>query len=325
MENTEKDITREARVIRVEAKVCLVEADGERFLATPRGQLFDVLAGVKNPVAVGDRVRVSLHGDPVAIEEVLPRRNHLSRVASSHDPREQVLVANVDQLVLVGSLSRPGFSSNRTDRILAACAWHEIPAVLVLNQTVLAREGEVEAIRESYAAARVLVLQTCAIDGGGLAELAAALKDKVTVLYGASGAGKSTLLNALQPGLNLKVGKTSKYWKSGKHTTTFSELHPLDMGGFVIDTPGVRVFRLHDISRAALPDLFPEFSAFEVNCRYQDCSHNHEPGCAVWDAVDEGALPATRYASYLELLEEIDPNAAAPVPDALPPEAQENT
>ena len=92
MENTEKDITREARVIRVEAKVCLVEADGERFLATPRGQLFDVLAGVKNPVAVGDRVRVSLHGDPVAIEEVLPRRNHLSRVASSHDPREQVEV-----------------------------------------------------------------------------------------------------------------------------------------------------------------------------------------------------------------------------------------
>ncbi|MAE27542.1 MAG: ribosome small subunit-dependent GTPase A [Planctomycetes bacterium] len=321
---TVMDNTREARVIRVEAKVCLVEADGERFLATPRGQLFEGLAGTKNPVAVGDRVRVSLHGDPVAIEEVLPRSNHLSRVASSHDPREQVLVANVDQLVLVGSLSRPGFSSNRTDRILAACAWHEIPAVLVLNKTDLARDGDLDAIRDTYAAAQVRVLPTCATEGHGLEALADTLKDKVTVLYGASGAGKSTLLNALQPGLNLKVGKTSKYWKSGKHTTTFSELHALDMGGFVIDTPGVRVFRLHDISRAALPDLFPEFSAFESNCRYQDCSHNHEPGCAVWDAVDSGALPPTRYASYLELLEEIDPDAAPPLPDAPAPDAQEN-
>jgi ribosome biogenesis GTPase len=315
--------TREARVIRVEAKVCIVEADGEQFLAAPRGQLFEDLEGVKNPLTVGDRVLVSLEGDPVAIERVLPRRNHLSRIASSHDPREQVLVANVDQLLLVGSLSRPGFSSNRTDRILAACAWHEIPAVLVLNKTDLARAGEVDAIRATYARADVRVLESCALEGTGLAEIAETLKDKVTVLYGASGAGKSTILNAIQPGLNLKVGITSKYWKAGKHTTSFTELHPLDIGGFVIDTPGVRVFRLHDVSRAALPDLFPEFSEYRDHCRYPDCSHNHEPNCAVWEAVDAGDLPATRYATYLELLEEIDPAAAPPIPDADPPGDEE--
>ena len=276
----------------------------------PRGKLFEELGGVKNPLAVGDRVKVSLEGDPPGIEEVLPRENYLSRVASSHDPREQVLFANVDQLFVVGSVAKPRFSSNRTDRILAACRWHEIPAHLILNKVDLDEGDEREAIRATYEAAGVEVLETSAVEGPegtGMAELRGRLKDRVSVLYGASGVGKSTLLNALQPELGLKVGKISRYWKGGRHTTSFSQMHRLEFGGWVIDTPGIRVFRLHEVTKSHLRDLFPEFEAFQDGCRYPDCTHDHEPECAVFDAVDQGRLAATRYASYVEMLDEVEP------------------
>jgi ribosome biogenesis GTPase len=236
-------------VVRVDAKVCHVEV-GERLQAVPRGTLFEELGARKNPIAVGDRVEVSLEGDPPGIETVLERRNYLGRVASSHDPREQVLVAaNVDALFVVGSLVDPGFSSNRTDRILAACAWHGVPAALVLNKIDLVERDEVDAVRATYEAVPIEVLETCAKDGRGVPELAARLEGRVTVLYGPSGAGKSTLLNRIQPGLRIKEGRISRYWRQGKHTTTFSTMHRLPGGGYVVDTPGIRVFRLHGALR----------------------------------------------------------------------------
>jgi ribosome biogenesis GTPase len=302
---------RTGRVIRVDAKVCLVDIDGEVIQAAPRGTLFEDLKGQKNPIAVGDLVKVSLDGDPVGVEEVLPRRNYLGRTASSHDPREQVLIANVDQLFLVGSLRKPGFSSRRTDRILAACVWHEIPAILVLNKVDLVDdEEEIADIRATYAAIPIGVIETCATDGRGVDELAESLKGKVSALYGPSGAGKSTLLNRIQPGLNLKEGKVSKYWKQGKHTTTHSALIHLEQGGYVIDTPGIRTFRPYDITREVLRDLFPDFLPFQEKCRFQSCTHDHEPDCAVFDAIDCGELAASRYASYVDLLDEIDPDNA---------------
>jgi len=302
---------RTGRVIRVDAKVCLVDLHGEVIQAAPRGALFEDLQGQKNPIAVGDLVKVSLDGDPVGVEEVLPRRNYLGRTASSHDPREQVLVANVDQLFLVSSLRRPGFSSHRTDRILAACVWHEIPAILVLNKIDLAEDDEELAdIRATYDAIPIDVIETCAKDGRGVNDLAARLKGKVSALYGPSGAGKSTLLNRIQPGLDLKEGKVSKYWNQGKHTTTHSALIHLEQGGYVIDTPGIRTFRLYDLKRANLRDLFPDFAPYQRKCRFPDCTHDHEPDCAVFDAVDCGELAASRYASYVDLLDEIDPENA---------------
>src|SRR5688572_2800544 len=204
------DGTVEGRVVRADARIFHVSV-GERTLpAAPRGKLFEGLSERKNPVAVGDRVRVDVSSTPAAIEEVLERRNYLGRLASAHDPREQVLVANVDQLFVVGSLRKPGFSSNRTDRILAACQWHDIPAVVVLNKTDLARPGEVEDICATYRSAGVDLLETCAIERRGVDELAARLVDRTSVFYGASGAGKSSLLNAIQPDLAIKVGKISK-------------------------------------------------------------------------------------------------------------------
>lgn len=299
------------RVVRTDAKVCHVAVDGATVLAAPRGILFDRANAQKNPVAVGDWVEIDPASSPAALERVEPRTNWLSRTASSHDPREQVLAANVDQLLVIASVNKPGFSSNRTDRILAACEWGRIPAVLVLNKIDLATEHELENLRSTYEPIPIDVLETCAADGRGVDELRERLRGKVSVLYGASGAGKSTLLNAIQPGLKLKVGKISRYWETGKHTTTFSQMHALDIGGYVIDTPGIRVFRLFGVDAAHVRDLFPDFRPFQARCRFSGCSHDHEPECAVFDAVESGELPASRYASYVEILDELRRGRAA--------------
>jgi ribosome biogenesis GTPase / thiamine phosphate phosphatase len=297
----------EGLVVRADAKVCHIDAQGRILLAAPRGKLFEADRQQKNPIAVGDRVLIDLASDPASIESVLPRRNYLGRTASSHDPREQVLVANIDRVFIVGSIVRPGFSSNRTDRILAACFWHDIPATLVVNKIDLAHPDDLEALRETYADAGVEMLRTCALTGEGIEPLRDQLKDRVSMLYGASGAGKSSLLNALQPALKLRTGKISKYWDAGKHTTAFSQLHKLDFGGWVIDTPGIRVFRLHNLTSGELRMLFPEFLRLQERCRFPDCTHNHEPDCAVFAAVESGEVNASRYASYVEMLDELGP------------------
>jgi ribosome biogenesis GTPase len=300
---------RVGRVVRGDAKSYLVELDGEIRTFAPRGKLFEAKEeGTKNPVAVGDLVRVSLDGE-AGVEEVLPRRNWLSRIASSHDPREQILCANVDRLFVLSSLAKPGFSSNRTDRILAACQYSEIPAVLVLNKLDLDVHGQAAEIARSYERSGTHVLPLCAVDGRGLPELVELLRGKTSVFYGGSGVGKSTLLNALEPALALKTGKISKFWDQGKHTTTHSQMHRLPaQDAWVIDTPGIRVFRLYGINQAELVDCYPDFAPFAAHCRFAPtCSHDHEPGCAVFDAVEHGSIAPTRFASYLEIKDELRP------------------
>jgi ribosome biogenesis GTPase len=309
------------RVVRTDAKVCHVEIDGRVIQAAPRGILYatggEQAEAPKNPVAVGDLVEVNDTTSPASLEAVLPRKNSLSRIVSSHDPREQILAANVDQLFVVGSIQEPLFSSSRTDRILAACAWNEIPATVVLNKIDLADEEDVARVRLTYERVPVPVIATCAVDGRGVDELQARLEGKVSVFYGSSGAGKSSLLNRIQPGLKLKEGRISRFWDTGKHTTSFSQLYRLDSGALVIDTPGIRVFRLHGVTVANLPDLFPEFAPFAAQCKFVGCSHDHEPDCAVFDAVDRGELAASRYASFVEMLDEM---RGAPAPEIDAPE-----
>jgi ribosome biogenesis GTPase len=282
--------------------------------------LFEERGERRNPIAVGDQVRVDLATEPAGLEEVLPRRNWLGRTASSHDPREQVLVANVDRVLVIASLARPKFSSLRADRILAACTWHDLPATLVLNKVDLAKQREIDDIVATYEVVGIDVLKTSATKGEGLDAVRERLRSNVCALYGGSGVGKSSLLNALDPALSLKVGKISKYWDAGKHTTTHAQLHALAFGGWVIDTPGIRAFRLHAATPADLRGMFPEFARFAVGCRYPDCSHDHEPGCAVFSAVESGAIAASRFASYIEMLDELrqapaDDEAAEPPED----------
>jgi len=148
------------------------------------------------------------------------------------------------------------------------------------------------------------VIETSARDGRGVEELARRMRDRVSVLYGPSGAGKSSLLNAIQPGLKLREGKISKYWQQGKHTTTFSRLHVLEQGGWVVDTPGIRVFRLHGARRSDLRDMFPDFEPFQKDCHFTGCTHDHEPGCRIRAAVAEGEVPESRYQAWLSLLSE---------------------
>lgn len=294
------------RVLRGDAKAFDVLVDGETRRAAPRGKLFEELGETRNPVAVGDLVRLTEDGTSLGIEEVLPRRNKLSKVSSSHDPREQVLFANVDQVVIVNSIGKPGFSSNRTDRILAACQMEEIPAIVLLNKVDLDRGGEVESIHATYKRAGCAVLETSATANLGLEALRERLVGKTSVMYGASGVGKSTLLNALF-GLDLAIGKISKYWSSGKHTTTFSRWIPIDATTAVVDTPGIRVFRLFGINRRQLEFLYPDFAPYRGRCHFPNCAHDHEPDCAVADAVEAGKLASTRYLSYVEILDELNP------------------
>lgn len=297
------------RVLRVDAKVVHVDVGGEVRHCAIRGKLFENLGRSKNPITVGDIVEVDPHGDPQSIESVHARRNKLSRIASAHDPREQVLFANVDQMFVVASIAKPGFSSNRTDRILAACLHNEIPVTLILNKVDLDKQGVVEDLVATYEAAGIPLLQTCAVEGPdapGIDDLRAALDGRVSAFYGASGVGKSTLLNTLDETLKIKVGKISKYWTAGKHTTSYSQMHRLAIGddSWVIDTPGIRVFRLFDVKAGRLRDLFPEFAKHQRSCHFPNCSHDHEPDCAVYDAVESGEIAPTRFASYLELLDE---------------------
>lgn len=310
-------------VVRGDAKVYHVELLGEHTTRqfAPRGKLFDRLdSGIKNPVAVGDRVRVSLAGDPPAVEEVLERTNYLPRIASSHDPREQILFANVDQLFVVASIVQPTFSSNRTDRILASCSYYEIPSVLILNKMDLDRDGLAAEIRLTYERAGVRVIELTATTGD-VAPLIELLRGKISAFYGASGAGKSTILNRIDPNLKLRTAKISRHLESGRHTTTFSQMYRLDeFDARVVDTPGIRVFRLAGINKAELRDAFPEFEKWQSQCRFPNCSHDHEPDCAVYRAVENGELAPTRYASYIEIIDELVPPPLDDSPEAPPDE-----
>ncbi len=294
-------------VVRVDARQCEVMVDGQIRPARLRGRLFENRSADKNPVAVGDHVVLSQEEHELAIDAVLPRRNLFARrVAGDDADRRQILAANVDQVVVVNSVGLPPFSSIVADRILATCSFAEIPSVLVLNKIDQAKKRKLEKIQASYRQAGCTVLLTSATEQLGMDELLSALRGKVSVLYGLSGVGKSTLMNALDSSLRLEVREASHSLQSGRHTTTFSRWYPLAEGGAVIDTPGVRKFRPYGIPPHELRLHFPELRALGTACRFPACMHRDEPDCAVLSALEQKQLPASRYRSYLELLEELE-------------------
>ncbi|MCA9924296.1 MAG: ribosome small subunit-dependent GTPase A [Anaerolineales bacterium] len=262
-------------------------------------------------VAVGDRVAYSINKDGTGkIESVAERKSVLSRSRPAAGYRklegdqEQVLVANLDQVIFVFAIKNPWPSLRKLDRFLVVAEMNKIAAVICINKIDLDKKGKMQAKFNIYEEIGYPVIYTSVPQNIGISELRACLQDKITVFAGSSGVGKSSLLNAIQPGLGLKVNQVSRATGKGLHTTRYAELFPLSNGGYVADTPGIRGLALFDVEPTELDAYFPDIAPYVSACQFSDCSHRHEPGCAVKTAVSRHQISPDRYDSYLRLREE---------------------
>ena len=282
-----------------------------------RGRLKKGPREVQTVAVVGDRVRflvLDAASDKPSgvIEEVLPRRNRISRMAArrSGGRTEQVLMANLDQVVAIQSLLEPAPQTGFVDRLLVAAERFGVDGVLVLNKCDLVDDLDDSGpeIRkwDYFADLGYKVIWTSAESGRGISELQAALKDRISLLIGASGVGKSTLLNVFQPGLKLRVNEVTEKTGLGRHTTTRTELFPLEGGGFIADSPGIRGFDPWDIDPEQVRDYFPDFTEGSQVCKYRTCVHRDEPQCGVKAMVRSGKIPGWRHAAYLALLKDLE-------------------
>jgi ribosome biogenesis GTPase len=255
-------------------------------------------------VVAGDRVTVAIQRDGSAtVEEVAPRESELVRKAPGRGRGGRVIAANVDQVLVVFAAARPEPRLRMLDRFLVLCEANQLAATVVLNKLDLAEEAAVRALMAPYEEAGYRVLLTSAVRGTGLDRFREALTGRVSVLTGPSGVGKSTLLNAIEPGLSLATAEVSEAVNKGRHTTVNAVLLPLDCGGYVADTPGLRELGLWGVSPEDLRTSFPEFLPLADACRFTgSCTHSHEPECAVREAADEERVNPDRYASYLAML-----------------------
>lgn len=268
-----------------------------------------------NPVAVGDIVTVSEAADDADyITAIAPRKNYIIRRASNLSKESHILASNLDLAILVATLREPVTTTTFIDRFLATAEAYSVNAAVVLNKEDLWDEEDrelAEALKNLYTSIGYPVLFVSATTGEGLQELKEFVANKITLLAGNSGVGKSSLINALVPGADLRTGEISDLHHTGTHTTTFSEMIDLPGGGAIIDIPGVRGFGTIDFAPDEVGHFFPEIFRMSRECRYSDCKHTGEPGCAVVPAVEEHYISESRYASYLSILEEASEEAGA--------------
>jgi len=254
-----------------------------------------------NPVSVGDIVHVNDENVIVDIEE---RKNYIIRKASNLSKQSHIIAANVDQAILIATINYPVTTTVFIDRFLAAAEAYRIPVSIVFNKTDRYDDKHMQELEEKRRTYEDIGYSTYAISAKKDDDFLAIknlLKDKITVIAGHSGVGKSTLINRLEPGINLKTAEISDYHKTGKHTTTFAEMHKLSFGGYIIDTPGIRGFGLYHIEKNELYHFFRDIFARSKVCKYHNCLHINEPGCAVKAAVEEGKIALSRYNSYLNI------------------------
>ncbi len=286
-----------------------IEVEGRRFSARLRGKMRQTIAGLSNPLAVGDRVMIAQDSDEgdAMIEEILPRRNYIIRRSPRNKHHKHIVASNLDQAFLVVTLSRPRTSLGFIDRFLVNTGTYHIPTSLVFNKADLllpeerVRQQEIAKLYGGLGYPSYLVSTK---SGEGLTELQKALRGKVTLLAGHSGVGKSSLINQIQPGLGLKVKEISVASGKGLHTTTYATMHALDMGGYLVDTPGIKEFGIVDLDREEVGHYFPEIAERMEHCRFHNCLHLLEPGCAVIAGLEEGIIAGTRFESYRSILED---------------------
>ena len=293
------------------------------FPAVMRGKVRLQKSDATNPVAVGDKVLCEvpdnfLPGDPgeegiinadypITITEILPRRNYVIRKSTNLSRQAHIIASNVDKAFIVVTLAFPEMKLPFLDRLLVTCGMYGIPAVIVLNKIDLLREADAapswDQFLKIYTDAGYPVMEVSAKTGEGIEGLRGALGG-VNLLSGFSGAGKSSLIKALDPLLNPRTAEISTAHLQGRHTTTFYEMYPLQSGGYIIDTPGIRSFGLLDVTPEETSLYFPEMLKLSPGCRFTPCTHTHEPGCAIKEAVENGLISVERYNSYLGMLEE---------------------
>ena len=289
--------------------VRLLADDGAELEATVPGRLRGARKALGNAVVTGDRVRLAWDADRAVVEAVDPRRNAFSRRASGERDEEQVVAANLDAVVVVAALQKPDFRHGLVDRVLVQCARAGLPPLLVLNKTDLDSAHEADAILAEYVRAGIPGLATCARSGAGVAAVLERCAGRRTLFVGHSGVGKSTLLGALSPGRRIAEGEVNEVTGKGRHTTTAAVLYRDGAGDAarteLVDTPGVRAFALWGVDADELVDYYPELKPFAGHCRFGDCRHDREPGCALREAVAAGDVGERRFASYCKLRDEL--------------------
>lgn len=263
-----------------------------------------------NPIAVGDQVEFSVANDGIGmISAIHDRRNYLIRKSSNLSRQAHILAANLDLALLVATINYPETSTVFIDRFIASAEAYSIPAALVINKTDLYSEDEmayVLALKDLYEYIGYPVFLISALNPGSIVEVDTFLQGKITLISGNSGVGKSTLINALLPDSMARTGEISSYHRKGMHTTTFSEMFPLKGGGWLIDTPGIKGFGTVDMEADEISHYFKEIFVESKKCRFANCTHIHEPGCAVLKAVEEHRISDSRYQSYKSILSDFN-------------------
>jgi ribosome biogenesis GTPase / thiamine phosphate phosphatase len=286
----------------------VLSREGKTIECSIRGKLRIKDIRTTNPVAVGDNVIFEIESKTGSgiITEVLDRKNYILRKASNLSRHSQIIAANVDQVFLMITIILPETPVEFIDRFLITAEAYRVPATIIINKTDLYGADELEKMNYIVSMYRNIGYECIEISvrkKKGIEALKDIMKDKITLVSGNSGVGKTTLLNTFDPGLKLKTGEISDYHKQGKHITTFPEMHPMPFGGFVIDTPGIRGFGVVDMERTEIYHFFREIFRISKNCRFYNCLHLDEPGCAVRSAVERGDIDFLRYRSYLNIME----------------------
>lgn len=272
------------------------------------------LKGIRstNPVAVGDNVEIALNSEGTAfITHIEERRNYIIRKSQNLSKQSHILAANVDQAFLIVTVNYPQTSTTFIDRFLASAEAYSVPVVLVFNKCDILSDDErhyQQSMIHLYETIGYECREVSATTGEGVDRLHALLKGKITLLSGNSGVGKSTLINKILPEANLRTAEISDAHNTGMHTTTFSEMLELPEGGYIIDTPGIKGFGTFNMEPEELTSYFPEIFHFSKGCKFSNCTHTHEPGCAVLKAIDDHYIAQSRYQSYLNMLEDKDEN-----------------